>query len=124
MYLWDKIQEDHFEKPSLLYYKGKKADESWTDVQSIDLNNWFGDYDGWWDASRGAKGYAEQSKGEMVIPEPPGDPDDPHDELKLIANMKKKNKEYRGPQGIFLYEFFDMDNDGHLQRNQYFPTHP
>ncbi|GIJ91161.1 hypothetical protein Asppvi_010126 [Aspergillus pseudoviridinutans] len=110
MTITDDIKDEHLNK-SLLCYKARRADGTWTEEQEIDLDPYFGDWDGWFDDKH--PGYSKKSKNEKIDREYTGSPF--HEELKLKAELLMNNGEYREPpQGIFLYPYFDLI-DGTLQ---------
>ncbi|GAM37540.1 hypothetical protein TCE0_024r07544 [Talaromyces pinophilus] len=94
----------------VLHYKGQKDDRTWTGEQKIDLNHFFGDTNGFFDAWKG--GYADKSKEEAVEPE--YESEIHFAEPKLKAKMLEDDgTTWRERQGIFLYKYFNL-KDGTL----------
>ncbi|GFN18556.1 hypothetical protein AtubIFM55763_008736 [Aspergillus tubingensis] len=107
-----RIKDDSLEGKSLLHYKGLKSDDTWTEDQTIDLNNYFGDSDGWFTADN--SGYAERAEDadeirEYVTAARPSEP-------KLRAHLYRDDNKTTRFQGVTLDDFFEVDDDGILER--------
>ncbi|KAF7181557.1 hypothetical protein CNMCM7691_000776 [Aspergillus felis] len=105
-----RIKDDRLEGKSTLHYKGLKNDKTWTADQTLNLDKYFGDSDGYFVTP--SHGYAEKAKDAEEIREYVDEkrPDEP----KLRAHLLRNNGEYRY-QGVVLDDYFDVDDDGKLQ---------